>query len=570
MPRVSGRQPGLIVFGLIWTAFSSVFVVLGLSGLWKAVTVSGWERVPCEIERFEIRANAGKTPAFAADLRFHYEFDGRKYHGSHLWLEKEDGDDYEDLAEIREKFFRGAAGRQIECRVNPERPVESALLGSNAGQILGASCFVVFGLFFVMIGVGLLRLGFKSGGARARSAGSSSDAPPFVTTVFFLFFAVAGLGLLGGLILPKALDWASMQRWKSVDAEVIWSRVKHKSGSDGATYAVDLFYRYEFDGREYRSNRYDILGGSSSGRSGKEAIVKAHPAKSRLEVFVNPVEPWHAVVKRDLGWWGWFALFPLPFLGIGFGGLWWMLRRKGRSPARSETTPPSGRFASSARGQGKSSAVAVSGEWMAVGGGRVKACLGLLFAALFWNGVVSFGVRDAFGGLAGASWIDRISGGGLGLFMIPFVVVGFGLVIATLYTFVAIFGPRYEIQLAEASLKPGKSTIVQWRRVGGWGQPRDFVLLLVGREEATWSQGSSRSTARSVFYEQLLFETTVPLSMLQGRVELRIPDDGVPGFQGRHNKLFWLLSLRAGVPWLPDLRADREFAVVAPTKEELP
>lgn len=235
----------------------------------------------------------------------------------------------------------------------------------------------------------------------------------------------------------------------------------------------------------------------------------------------------------------------------------------------SEPPAPLGRSVRSAAGQGRSPVVAVAGQWMAVGGGQVKTCLGVLVAALFWNGVVSFGVRDAFGGLAGASWIDRISGGGLGLFMIPFVLVGLGLVVATLYAFVAIFGPRYEIQLAEAALKPGKSTVVQWRRVGGWGQPRDFVLLLVGREEATWSQGSGQSTARSVFYEQQLFETTVPLSMLQGRVELRIPDDGVPGFQGRHNKLCWLLCLRAGVPWLPDLRADREIVVLALTKEEL-
>jgi hypothetical protein len=174
------------------------------------------------------------------------------------------------------------------------------------------------------------------------------------------------------------------------------------------------------------------------------------------------------------------------------------------------------------------------------------------------------------GGLVGDSLVERAFGGGLGLFMIPFVLVGIGLAIGALYSFAALFGPRYEIQLGEAELAPGQSTSILWRRTGGHGQPRDFTLLLVGREEATWSQGSSNSTARSVFHERVLFETTVPLAMEQGRAELRIPDDGMPSFHGRHNKLSWLLCLRASVPRLPDLRDEREIAVRALKKEELP
>ena len=71
-PTPAKRQPGLIVFGLIWTAFSSIFLVVGLGIAWKAVTVGGWDKVPCEIERFEIRAEMKKDPVFTPDLVFRY------------------------------------------------------------------------------------------------------------------------------------------------------------------------------------------------------------------------------------------------------------------------------------------------------------------------------------------------------------------------------------------------------------------------------------------------------------------------------------------------------------------
>ncbi len=565
------------MFGLIWTAFSSIFVVVGLGIAWKGMRVGGWDKVPCEIERFEIRAEMTKDPVFTPDLVFRYEIDGRRYEGTRLWPNKKGSDDYEDLAEIREALAQGPegpraspAGTVTECRVNPADPAEATLRGKGFADLLGGLAFAGFGGFFVLIGIGLLVGGIRKTGPRMKSAGSSREAPPFVGLIAFLFFGVAGLAMLGGLVLPKALEWASMRGWQPTPAEVIWSRVRSNSSSDGTTYAVDLFYRYEVGGKEYRANRYNVLGGSSSGHSGKQAVVHAHPPESRLEVFVDPAKPWRAVVKRDLGWGALFALFPLPFMAVGVGGLWWYFRRRKQGPSVSR--PRTGR-PMAARGGGRTFAktppAAVAGQWIPVGTGRKAAFVGLTIMALFWNGIISFGVRDALGGLGGDSLVGRAFGGGLSLFMIPFVLVGIGLVLGALYCFAAMFGPRYEIQLGEAELAPGKSTSIQWRRVGGRGQPRDFAVLLVGREEATWTNGSNNSTARSVFHERVLFETTVPLAMEQGRVELRIPEDGVPSFRGRHNKLCWLLCLRADLPRLPDLRDEREITVRALEKEEL-
>lgn len=564
---------GLLAVGLIWTLFSSIFVVVGLGMSWKAYTVSGWDKIPCEIVRFEIAADRKQDPIFRPDLEYRYVVDGRNYTGTRLWPERKGSDDYEDLAELREALAQGPegplaspAGVSAECRVNPGDPSESSLFGKGGGELIGGMVFALFGAFFVLIGIGIILGGRKATAPQARSEPSLSDGHPAVVFVFFLIFGLAGLGVFAGLVVPKAVEWVSMRGWKATDAEVIWSRVARHSDSDGTTYSVDLFYRYYFQGKQHRSNRYSLIGGSSSGRSGKEEVVRAHPPGSALTVFVDPDKPWRAVVKRDAGWGALFALFPLPFMAVGFGGIVWYFRK--RNEGVSVSRPRGGRAAAVKARQAP--VPAVTGEWIKIGGTRWAAFIFLTIFALFWNGIVSFGVRDAWSGLSNSSGIGRIFGGGLGLFMIPFVLIGIGLAIGALYCLAALFAPRYELKIGTGRLVPGKSAPIQWRRAGGHGQPRDFLLMLIGREEATYSQGTSTSAARSVFHEQVLFETTVPLSMVQGRVDLTIPDDAVPTFHGKHNKIRWLLCIRATVPRQPDLNEEREITVNAFEKEELP
>lgn len=564
---------GLVSVGVFWALFSSIFVVVGLGMSWKAYTVSGWDKIPCEIVRFEIADDRKQDPVFRPDLEYRYVVDGRNYTGTRLWPERKGSDDYEDLAELREALAQGPegplvspAGVSAECRVNPADPSESSLFGKGGGEIVGGLVFALFGAFFVLIGIGIVVGGRKATAPQARSEPSRSEGHPAVVFVFFLIFGLAGLGVFAGLVVPKAVEWVSMRGWKATDAEVIWSRVARHSDSDGTTYSVDLFYRYHFRGKQHRSNRYSLIGGSSSGRSGKEEVVRAHPPGSALTVFVDPDKPWRAVVKRDAGWGALLALFPLPFMAVGFGGMVWYFRR--RNEGVTVSRPRGGRAAAVKARQAP--VPAVTGEWIKIGGTRWAAFIFLTIFALFWNGIVSFGVRDAWSGLSNSSGIGRIFGGGLGLFMIPFVLIGIGLAMGALYCLAALFAPRYEVKIGAGRMVPGKSAPIQWRRAGGHGQPRDFLLMLIGREEATYSQGTSTSTARSVFHEQVLFETTVPLSMVQGRVDLTIPDDAVPTFHGKHNKIRWLLRIRATVPRLPDLNDEREITVNAFEKEELP
>ncbi|MCW1922376.1 DUF3592 domain-containing protein [Luteolibacter arcticus] len=560
-------------FGICWTAFSSIFLCFGLWMTWGALEAWKWESVPCVIDRFEIVADQKKDPAFRADLAYRYKVDGREYTGTRLWKEDKGSDKYEELAKVREQLAQGPEGSlanltnvQTECRVKPGEPETSALMPSGSGQIWGGLIFAAFGGFFVLIGIGLI---FGGTGKSAKTVSKKGGTENFFAAVMaFLFFGCAGLGLLFGLIIPKAAEWVAMRGWQETEAEVIWSRVRSKSDSDGTTYAVDLFYRYQVDGREYRSNRYDLLGGSSSGSKGKHEVTRAHPPESKLTVFVDPDEPWRAVVKRSAGWWGLFALFPLPFIAVGAGGLWTIFKK--RREGASVSLPRSSGKGAAVRAHRIAAKSLEPGKWTRAGSSRIGGFIGLTVFALFWNGFLFFFQRSLWGDVGSGDGFGKAIGGVFTLFMIPFFLIGIGLAVGVVYAFASLFAPRFEIQLAAGDLKPGRSVRLQWRRAGGRGQPKDFALLLVGREEATYSQGSSNSTARSVFHEEVLFETTIPQAMEAGSVSLKIPDDAVPTFNGTHNRIVWRACLHAKVPWLPDARDEREILVLPFDATELP
>lgn len=561
----TGKGCGLL-FGLGWTAFSAIFVAVGLSQMWKTAVTWSWEEVPCTIERFEILAEQNEKPPFRVDLVFNYDYGGEFRQGNQLWVDHKGERDYEKLAELRAEILIGpegpleeAGGLHSTCRVNPDDPAVAVLLPASGSRIGFGLIFAIFGGCFMLVGIGIAISSLrKSKTNRARSSTAAADgkeAAGLLTVGFFGVFALAGLGMFGGLIIPKGLEYFSMQQWESRPAEIVWSRVTSHQGDDGTTYSVDLFYRYDYQARQYLSNRYDVLGGSSSGRDGKQKVVAAHPAGSELTVYVNPDKPWQAVVKRDLGWWALFALFPLPFLLVGVGGLWSYFRKKKPEPDQDVAV---------IRDLDDESELVRGTELGSSRGKRWLGFIGALLLAAFWNGIISFLIWEVWEG-----WSKGEPNWFLSLFAIPFLLVGLGLLVNVPYRLLAVFSPVFRLKIEDGRLTPGSRLGFSWRRNGGSGSPRRLSLWLVGVEEATYQRGTSTTTAKELFHEQSLFETDSSLMMQRGECEIRIPKTGVPSFGKKNNKIRWYLRLLAEVPMRPDLREDYEIRVSAYKRKEI-
>lgn len=553
----------MIVFGTFWTLFSCAFVWAGLMATWRGVSQSAWDKVPCVIERFEIRADPKKDPVFQPDLKFHYEWQGKSYTGDKLRPGvKGDDNEYEKLSEVREKLLAEARrdkpeGLTAACLVDPQHPESASLLPPSGAGWLGL-ILVAFGGSFMLFGISIIWNGLKSRSQKALS--DQASQAPFSMVIFFGIFAVAGLGVTFGVVIPGAMRYFAAQSWVETPATVIWSRVKSHSGSKGGTtYSVDVFYRYQFQGRDYRSNNYGVMSGSSSGRDAKQEIANSLPPGSTLTCYVNPQKPWQAIVNRNPGASALFVLFPLPFLGIGIGGMVWSLKKKRAEKARLVDPISSG--------QAPPSATLIQDlpeRILSAGKSRWINLSAALFVCAFWNGIVSIPI-----GIAWNAWKKGNPETFLMIFLIPFVLIGTGLFLNVPYRLLMAFLARYELRLSPGTLKPGGIATLTWKRVGGFGQPKSIALRLTGTEIASWQNGKSRSSATSFFHDEVLADLSLNSIAANRPIAIRLPESAVPTFKGDSNKIVWKLRMEVTIPGFPKITDDHEIDVRPLRRDEL-
>ncbi|MBK1856219.1 DUF3592 domain-containing protein [Verrucomicrobiaceae bacterium 5K15] len=560
---------GLLGFAIFWTLFSSIFLVLGIKSTYDAIHRSQWPEVDCTVTHFRVSTRSSDDPPFQPKARFTYEWQGQSYTGDQVWAKKKGEEDYEDLAELIEQHHAGELDR---CYVNPDDPSEAVLL-AKGDDLWGGIIFALVGGLFVAIGIGLIftdRMAKKQESAALSSKKTkNNDAPLTILVPFFSLFGLAGLGIFFFLVVPSAKKYIDAQGWVETPAKVIWSRVRSHSSDDGTTYSVDIFYRYNFDGRVYKSNNEGIMSGSSSsGRSSKAAKVKEHPPGKEITCYVNPEKPWQAMLSRELGWSALFALFPLPFIAVGVGGLWYTLRKHAREKGASNQSSPYRKKSRNIRhrvalrdagGAGESSASRPDPLTFSPASSRRKSFLGVLVFALFWNGLVSVFVT-----IAVKSWLRDDPEWFLTIFIIPFVLVGLGALIYCFTRFLAMFSPAASLLLKPGAVPLGGQATVTWKLKGNADRIQHYAIYLVGEEEAQYQRGTDTVTAHETFYEEELLETKDPRKIRRGTVEIDLSKqrDIMPSWKGAHNRIKWSLQVRGKLSLWPDIKDRYDIDVL--------
>jgi hypothetical protein len=144
---------------------------------------------------------------------------------------------------------------------------------------LGTGCLVLFGLPFLLIGVGIGAWGVRS----------------------WLLYAQSG-------------------SWTQVAATVRAVEFVEQPDTHGSTYSVEVTYEYEYEGKTYTGHRVGILGGRSSSYETNQRRYKELDAARRngktVVAWVNPSSPDQAVLYRQRETW---LLIMIPF-GLSFAG----------------------------------------------------------------------------------------------------------------------------------------------------------------------------------------------------------------------------------------------------------
>lgn len=389
------------------------------------------------------------------------------------------------------------------------------------------------------------------------SRSGSKNIPTGCMVLFFGLFAVVGAVTTWFVgVKPMMGLWAA-RSWEPVECRVLSSYVEtHDSDDGGDTYSVEIHFEYRMDGRTYQSDRYRFTDVSSSGYAGKERVVEANPSGSVSTCWANPEAPEEAVFDRSFSLMYLAGFFPVAFLVVGAGGLWWMALG-GLSP---------GGAASGKKGRRqRSSGVPASFQEMEGFGpqvlepkaGPVAKVVGMLLLALFWNGIVSVFLWQEID-----TW--RHYGFSLGcstIVLLPFAVVGLLLIVGFFHALLALANPRPRLVIEGGPLAIGGTMTLVWEVTGRVERLRRFTLKLVGKEKATYRRGTNSHTDTETFCEQTLYETTEPMAMRRGSVTLRVPADTMHTFKAPNNEILWSLEVGGDIPRWPDVGASYEVLV---------
>lgn len=542
-----GGRVGLTLFGLVFGSFGLFMALMaGREGLADRATLR-WQPTPCTVEESRV---VDEGAGYRFQITYRYAHGTASFTGTRQNLKG--NPTFQDVATGQRLLQTYAAGKPATCYVNPAAPAESVL--QRKESLLAFIGPILFCSIFVFIGYGLA-IGAWVSGWRAKNESvtggprtpvSAQAKGQWGLVLFGAIFLLAGLGITYGTFILPLQRILAARNWAPVEAVVTKSAVREHRGDDSTTYSVYIAYRYTFHDRTYQGDRYRFASGSSSGHAAKQRIVAAHPAGRAITVYVDPASPEESVIQRDAGGALYLGLLPLLFALVGAVILFFGIRAA-RCPPGTVT-----QHARAAPGGGGKPARAFKRS-----SGHAGRILGMLFFALFWNGIVSVFLWQCV-----QEWQQGRKPIFLSIFLVPFVLVGTGVIVAFFYQVLRAFNPTIILDCPAQPLFPGSTAQLRFHGRGNLQRLSRLMITLQGTEHATYQRGTKSVTDTYVFHTEKLLDVNNPMQMAQGWVRLVLPPDAMHSFQSTHNRIVWSITIAGTIPHWPDLKETYDLNVL--------
>jgi hypothetical protein len=150
----------------------------------------------------------------------------------------------------------------------------------------------------------------------------------------------------------------------------------------------------------------------------------------------------------------------------------------------------------------------------------------------------------------------------LTLFLVPFVLVGLGLIVGVVYMFLALFNPRPRLRVTPAAVRLGETLRVEWEIAGNTERLERLRVRLRGQEHAAYRRGTDTCRDQSLFADIELADMTVPQEMPSGSRSVTIPEGLMHSFEAPNNKIVWSIQLHAEIPRWPDVNEEFPITVL--------
>ena len=134
-----------------------------------------------------------------------------------------------------------------------------------------------------------------------------------------LIFFLSGVALLFyGVGLVR--DARACARWPTVQGRVLSAEAQVVNRQkDKSTYAPNVSYRYEVDGKEYESSRLTIVPRNYSSRQWVNEILASYPVGGTVRVFYDPKDPGNCLLVTATTGSEWaYPIGGVLMIGVGF------------------------------------------------------------------------------------------------------------------------------------------------------------------------------------------------------------------------------------------------------------
>ena len=252
----------------------------------------------------------------------------------------------------------------------------------------------------------------------------------------------------------------------------------------------------------------------------------------------------------------WIGLVPLAFTLAGLAGITTTIRKQQLQPS----SPVSPNFTGLPAGVDPAlpgTGAIPSTLELRPGTSPLGKLLGTLLAALFWNGIVSVFCFQAFKG-----WRQGHVEWFLAVFLIPFLLIGLGLIAAVFYFLLALFNPRPRLVISPGMVRLGETLRIDWEVRGRVEVLRNLRVRLQGREAATHRQGKNTTTDRSTFVDLELAKVITTQEMRSGSCVASIPGHSMHSFSSQNNKLLWTIWVQGEIERWPDVNEEFPITVL--------
>jgi len=332
---------------------------------------------------------------------------------------------------------------------------------------------------------------------------------------------------------------------------VISSEVTSHHSDDGTTYGINILYSYNYNGKEYKSNRYNFIGGSSSGYNSKARIAQKYSPYSKHICYVNPKEPQKSVLNRSIFPSILLGLIPLIFILVGIGCCIGFLKKE-RSPISNKSyyEITAGRNINDVNPSNKPIILEPVN-------GPIKKLLGLAIFSIIWDGFVVFLLYQTY-----ENWKSKAFEFNLIIITIVFTLIGIGLLVGIIYYILALYNPRPKLLVSSNEVPLGGSIELAWRITGDARRIERLSISLEAREEAIYTRGTDTCTDKSTFLTINILDTNEYRKMTTGRAKFEIPLNTMHSFSAINNKIIWQLKVHGTIDNFPDINEEFPFTII--------